>query len=825
MNGTAVCCAASGGAAGVPPAEPMIAVAAHGDTTCGVLAVNGMVACWLAGAAWGAAPPIAPGQGSPNATYTALCVGRGFVCAVRRPLRASAQATAECWGGAGASMGAVPVAESLACGDAAVCGVNSTGRVVCAGGDGNGGALEPACDAAVSTGVPNACFGFAATAFDTGRAPGISPGDTIEVLLSRAGTCGAGAGTTGLAVFSADVGSAGAPPEWLDASRSVRVVVAGDTRGLSIDTTRIGALEVALGAGSCAGLLPGALQQRVRGSWGPHAPPRLLNATGIDSGGAAGLGPGDRLLLVFDGPTSAPRLDDRVLSAPLGRATQWTWSDDQRTAIARLAVADPAGRPGDTRVGALRVTLDAAADVRSRDWSSAPCNDSAGVGGGWGNAVAGVTLSGRGGGVIGTAGGETFAVALAAPIGAGAEAEPVAVRYGHARGFNFSAVGCAFAPDGASVRCRAAPGVGARLLVRVDARGLPNISGDAALSYASPVLLDVAPGEVGTDYGGPVALSGTEFGPAALSAVSDVVFTAVAGRAAEGGGGSGEALGEAFGGVGCRVTASDAVVTCTLGGVRGAALRAELRIGGQLTTRFSLRTGAPVVTFVAAAGGCTVGGGPPLLCTRGGDVVGIWGDNFGPAGGGGGLRVVCTPRLSAPGGVALVLERCAVTVAHRTINCTAPPGLGEALECVVSVLGVPSAPFASGVAFAPPLLTAPPAARVPAAGGVVALRGRQFGLAHASTGALRVLIDGRPTAPLAARAAADDAALDEVLVAVPRGAGREGHSLAVAVGGRVTAGIPMYFDAPATASCGLVALNGSTSSLLQARRAGARGRG
>ena len=344
-NGSAAC----GGLHGQPPPAPapdtvFLHVASTGPLTCGIRAADRGVACW-------GAPTAAAALSPPP--LRALCVGGdGLVCGLAWNSRAVQNDAAfaltnleVCFNASsGASAPGAPLQvngsalRALSCSGTGRCGVRGDWTVAC-----DVTALEPRCSANYSTEAasPGSCYGVAAIAVDASGAPGIGPGDIVEVTVSRsADACVDGATVADGGTFYYPVWRAtseekcenGARPDsWCmaarvllggsamwDAAISAIVYAVGDGGGptagaqgaapfdFGVDATRIGHLAFAADAvvACVGGLLPAPRAALVRGSWGPHPAPRVLSARANDTGGVPGLSAGDTIAVTWDRETN-----------------------------------------------------------------------------------------------------------------------------------------------------------------------------------------------------------------------------------------------------------------------------------------------------------------------------------------------------------------------------------------------------------------------------------------------------------------------------------------------------------------------------------------
>ena len=811
LNGTVTCAARQSNYVG-----PMLSLTARGNWTCGVAARTWNISCWHA-----VSPVVREISLSAQRRPSSVClVDDATACALlepeagRRGGGGGTGGTISCW------QWAQPLAplphlalegayDSIACSAEGVCGVESgSGLLKCVGAN----LTTPACPL-YSAGVPNSCAGVLATAIDTGGRSGISTGDVVEVSFSRtSGNCSDGAvipRSAGGAVFGADVGATDAV--WAAGARALRLYL-GDVSRVSVDATRIGALVVNISGNPCVGQLNFTRAVDVQGSWGPRDPPHLVRAWASESNASRIPGPsvGDTIALSFDSDTNRAVLRAGDIDLAPGLVMAWVWLD-HRTCVGTLIDAAGIPDPRVVRIGVLTARVLRAAALLSSDFSSGPCNTSSPVAGSWGNAV--VNVQPR---ELSTAGGGPLLVVLAAPLGAGASAIPVSVAL-VAQGVpvttTFQCLTCAFRePAGDAVVCTAPIGVGSGLLPRIEALGLPGVTGARAVatfSYASPVISGVSPKELPTS-GGLVVITGREFGPAALNAVAGVQFYhgAVLGVAPPG---------DVFGATGCYVNVSHTAVVCNLLEARGAALRIALRIADQATRSAALTTRAPTISSIAlvAAGECM-----PSLCTRGGDTIRIEGENFGPTStaariaighpsAAAAVVVKCVADREGTPAPTFVMRDCAVVVAHTVLLCTTPPGYGAYLRWQVAVLDniSPSTFVSQQLAYAGPAITSVVGAG-DTASSVRTIAARNVPVEFADV--VRVAIDGVRAIPIShvRNATTGD---DELRVVTPAGVGRASRVLTLSVGSQSVA-YSFGYDPPSVVACGLAGVIAAAAS-------------
>ena len=408
-----------------------------------------------------------------------------------------------------------------------------------------------------------------------------------------------------------------------------------------------------------------------------------------------------------------------------------------------------------------------------------------------------------------TAGGEALLVTLAAPL-AGDAPQPL-LRYG-ARPYEFTAVTAPVATGDARIAAQTVAGCGGAQTWVVSWGGL-----------ASPLAPGVPAGALNTSYGPPtiaratlngsldaplatsggvrVTLEGSNFGPAALDAVSDVYLWPKA-----------YGLGYARPMSDCHVTIDHVQVSCLSPPLAGDEFRFSLAIGGQVTVEHSMRGTRPNVTAVvvvatpsnesAAGGGSAPCRDERALCTgAGGQSLLVSGDSFGPLNWSD--SSITLSAALAPGSIefgalggspppSFVSASCAVVAPQSRVLCAGVPGFGGALAWTLSVLGLPSQPLLTGGAAygAPSVSPTPPLVGALCDGtGMLLVHGANFGAAHAALGITLAYVDGEP-AP--STTVVSDALLS---VGIPPGVGG-GHSLAVRVAGRASGAVSLAYAGP-----------------------------
>ena len=246
--------------------------------------------------------------------------------------------------------------------------------------------------------------------------PSISVGDTISIRFTR-GTntppVGTAAELSALLSFSSFVGDQLVATWSLDRTTLVirigSLVSSDGLQHADIHATRIGALLItfnvsaalrdALEVSQAASYAP----VLVSGDWGVPKVPEFLPVGGPfagafarDTGGQAGLGRGDTLVLRFDNPTrqvalnTTSAVDDLLeFSSPIGLQYTAVWESSGGFARAALTITilEPTLTASNgTAVGILRVSVRLSARLTSLDESTAPSNATTVVGlGSWGD--------------------------------------------------------------------------------------------------------------------------------------------------------------------------------------------------------------------------------------------------------------------------------------------------------------------------------------------------------------------------------------------------------------------------------------------------------
>ena len=283
-----------------------------------------------------------------------------------------------------------------------------------------------------------------------------------------------------------------------------------------------------------------------------------------------------------------------------------------------------------------------------------------------------------------------------------------------------------------------------------------------ACRYRPPQLSAAAVsggGLLNTDGSSSVVLTGTNLGPAAVTASYG-----------------------AYGPVSCLFASPGALhrsLTCgTLPGM-GVGLQWVVTVGGQQSAPSGGVAAAyapPVVLSLSPASGYATGGG---------ENVTLAGTNFGPLVAGNAVGVTYGP----PGAESRHAPTCWLVAAHTRIVCRSAPGVGAGLRAVVSAALQTGAPSAPTLSYAAPLV-AVPVVQWATAGQAVQVTGANFGPAAAWNPVSALF--GPYAAPCAVLAASTVLSCD-----VPAGVG-SGYTLVVTVGGQSSNGVsPVGYLAPA----------------------------
>jgi hypothetical protein len=231
--------------------------------------------------------------------------------------------------------------------------------------------------------------------------PGLSVGDVVTVSFSKATTASleVASNIASWLQFSSPVASV-LTASWSHDATTLTVTVYELFPGFDISATRIGALAVSYNASmvitAAGGSDPGNYSPAtVKGTWGAAMVPAFAATGGAyapsyarNTGGQAGLGVGDSLVLRFDTPCKpvsvANKSDiDALLhfSSPIGVAYTGQWEVSGRFAFAALVLTVTEPLPLLANVsgaapGSLRVSVLAPAGMTSLDESTSASNAS-----------------------------------------------------------------------------------------------------------------------------------------------------------------------------------------------------------------------------------------------------------------------------------------------------------------------------------------------------------------------------------------------------------------------------------------------------------------
>ena len=552
--------------------------------------------------------------------------------------------------------------------------------------------------------------------------PALSARDVLTITFSKptnAPRVSDDAEIHALLVFSSSIGVA-LTGSWNSAG-TVLAITVGSTS--TIDgkvivnpaATRVGVLRVSLNASATlrdAALVgPRAVYAPlpVAGDWGTSQVPAFLDASGsfapsyaADTGRNAGLGVGDTLVLRFNNPCKqlpvATMADvDALLafSSPLGLNYTGAWLATGIFAQAQLTITVTAAVPGvnasAVAVGALVVTVRAAAGMTSLDGSTRASNSSTVIGlGTWGDVPsAAVDMRSY----------RSLRVTVAPAASAyGWLAASYSLQWATSAGFG-SLLGSVVAPatsgSPACVYTIRGLAVGVPVYVRVAAVVLIKFNVEGIATGTGPyftVALPVTPSlpalaRVSMQGGSAmsttglqtVVLSGTGLGlaesPTIVSArYTNGNFSLVA--------------------AGCQVSIDGLEVQCaTVVGV-GAAYEWHLFVDGGNATVQSVA--AVTLSYAAPVLSSFEGPGAVGASTAGGQLVTLRGSGFGPVGGAYITRVTYSPTDAEA--LVFTATGCAVSVAHVTIECTTSRIAGARVSWVVTIAQLSSSSPSTSVA-------------------------------------------------------------------------------------------------------------------------------
>ena len=149
------------------------------------------------------------------------------------------------------------------------------------------------------------------------------------------------------------------------------------------------------------------------------------------------------------------------------------------------------------------------------------------------------------------------------------------------------------------------------------------------------------------------------------------------------------------------------------GSGRGAALDVTVTIAGQSSLVDTIGYAKPKVISIY----------PRVLDSKGGELITVYGENFGRAG-------IDTPSvvLSTPGGLRYEAASCNVTNTSSSIACRSVEGIGAQLMITVTIAGQSSTNTAILAGYLPPVVVSLTPSHGPTKGGVkVIITGRHFG--------------------------------------------------------------------------------------------------
>jgi hypothetical protein len=279
----------------------------------------------------------------------------------------------------------------------------------------------------------------------------------------------------------------------------------------------------------------------------------------------------------------------------------------------------------------------------------------------------------------------------------------------------------------------AGAGVGYRVAVVVDGAQSAWFTPLSPLSYAPPVVTGFGGegAESSTTGGDVVLLRGANFGSASMwpLPLQSVGYEA-------------SGLRYSYLASNCSVTRDHEEVTCSTGAGVGARLLWTVTVAGQSSTNPHTRYHTPVVHSVSITGGGHGAGSfdatSNLMDTRGGHEMVVRGAYFGPASPSllTSVEGVGDADAAAPGGRILRGDNCTITVAHETIVCQTPAGVGTGYRWRVTVAGQASLLSSEVASFRVPNVTSVLVngrRSTPTAGGaLLTFTGSQFGVDNAA---------------------------------------------------------------------------------------------
>ncbi len=547
--------------------------------------------------------------------------------------------------------------------------------------------------------------------------PGLSVGDVITMSFSKATNAPqeVAANITSFLQFSSRIASA-LTASWSSDATTLTVKVDEAFLNFDMSATRIGALFVSFNASmaitAAGGSDPGVFSPiAVTGTWGAASAPEFAVAGGAyapsyarNTGGQAGLGVGDSIVLRFGTPCKpvsvANKSDIDVLlrfSSPIGRAYTGQWEVFGTFAFAELVVTvtEPLASTANLTaagVGFLNVSVLAPAGMTSLDESSPPSTATTVIEiGTWGEVprVSAIQRSYR-----------ALRVTISPP--------PTVVRYGwtpdsyeldwtsNTTGGN--ATGGAvwisnLHPDGAAVYDLVGVPPGRPVQLRAAARAKvlyagevlakdelgPFAAAQAAFVTKRPVITSVSIGGSGAE-GSTMATGGAQIvtirGMWLGIDTRDINVSCTNGR------------GINVNATGCTVTTPNEMITCLTSPGVGYGYVWSIGVDGVFSSLPDITYNFSVPTILSSA---------RIAGANGTDTFEVYGRDFGPVG-----TTVDRAFLYSPSDAAIEFDaaECNVSVADTTIVCSIPDGAGSDLLWSVVIGGQKST--ARTVAYAVP---------------------------------------------------------------------------------------------------------------------------
>ena len=219
-----------------------------------------------------------------------------------------------------------------------------------------------------------------AVASNGGASAGINIGDTVTINFNKA--TNQPTDYANLVAFNPATLGRSLSFNWASPSRLIVIVGAVSGTALPVSQTRVGLAQVSiLAAGNArsADLTSPVAEDTVTlsGTWGDHPAPRIVTAVASNGVPATkGIGVGDTITLTFDQVTNTPDVSSNLLinnllgfSSPLGTLVA-AWTDASTLALTLTGVQPGDDTPALTRVGLLRISMQAGNLLRSMDLSS-----------------------------------------------------------------------------------------------------------------------------------------------------------------------------------------------------------------------------------------------------------------------------------------------------------------------------------------------------------------------------------------------------------------------------------------------------------------------